>query len=131
MIPPYKSNHASTLEVLPDGTLAAAWFSGEEEEASGCAIVFATLPSGGQQWSKAATLSKRDKFSNQNPVLFYDNNTDVLHLFHSQAPAMSGEGQSAIWHLQSSVSCARTAHRVPPTGITLHGIPSDPRSPSN
>ena len=29
MIPPYKSNHASTIEVLPDGTLAAAWFSGD------------------------------------------------------------------------------------------------------
>ena len=28
----YKSNHASTIEVLPDGTLAAAWFSGAKEE---------------------------------------------------------------------------------------------------
>lgn len=39
MIPPYKSNHASTIEVLPDGTLVAAWFSGAEEEANKCAIV--------------------------------------------------------------------------------------------
>ena len=31
MIPPYKSNHASTIEVLSDGTLVAAWFSGEGE----------------------------------------------------------------------------------------------------
>eukprot|EP00054_Salpingoeca_dolichothecata_P005290 m.33998 g.33998 ORF g.33998 m.33998 type:complete len:367 (+) comp15360_c0_seq1:477-1577(+) len=101
MIPPYKSNHASTIEQLPDGTLVAAWFSGEKEEASDCAIVFASLPRGSDQWSKAATLSIRDKYSNQNPVLFYDNTTSILHLFHSQAPAESGESQSAIWHLQS------------------------------
>ena len=65
MIPPYKSNHASTIEVLPDGTLAAAWFSGAKEEASGCAIVFARLLPGARSWSTAATLSKRDKYSNQ------------------------------------------------------------------
>ena len=71
MIPPYKSNHASTIEALPDGSLAAAWFSGVKEEAPGCAIVFAKLPAGSDQWSKAQTLSKREKYSNQNPVLFY------------------------------------------------------------
>lgn len=102
MIPPYKSNHASTIEALPDGTLVGAWFSGEKEEASGCAIVFSSLISGAKGWSPATTLSKRDGFSNQNPVLFYDNSTGILHLFHSQAKAESGEGTSTIWHLSSS-----------------------------
>jgi len=102
MIPPYLSNHASTIELLPDGTLTAAWFSGEAEEASGCAIVFATMRAGSGRWSPAATLSKRDKYSNQNPVLFYDSTTGILHLFHSQAPAQSGESASQIWHLQST-----------------------------
>merc|ERR1719174_503714 len=101
MIPPYKSNHASTLEVLDDGTLVAAWFSGEHEEASGCAIVFAKLPPGSMQWSHAATLSKREGYSNQNPVLFFDLHTKTLHLYHSQASANSGEAKSTIWHLQS------------------------------
>jgi hypothetical protein len=88
----HPQNHASTLEVLPDGSLVAAWFSGEKEEASGCAIVFAKLPAGTSTWSTAATLSKRDGFSNQNPVLFYDNTTSVLHLFHSQVSGGSGGG---------------------------------------
>lgn len=101
LIPPFKSNHASTIEILPDGTLTAAWFSGEAEEADGCAIVFASLPAGKQQWTTAAKLSQREGFSNQNPVLFHDNQTGILHLFHSQAPAKAGESASWIWHLQS------------------------------
>ena len=88
MIPPYMQSHASTLEILPDGSLASAWFSGEREEASGCAIVFSTLRNGA--WSSAKTLSKRMGYSNQNPVLFYDDIQDTLHLFHSQAKAESG-----------------------------------------
>lgn len=99
MIPPYASNHASTIEVLPDGRLAAAWFSGKAEEASGCAIVFSRL--NGTSWTTAATLSKRDGYSNQNPVLFYDKVQKRLHLFHSQAAASSGESMAQIWHLQS------------------------------
>lgn len=102
MDPPYASNHASTLEVLPDGTLAAAWFSGEHEEAPGCAIVVATLAPGATKWSQAITVSKDDKFSNQNPVLFHDEKDSTLHLFHSHAPAEAGESQSTIYHLTSS-----------------------------
>lgn len=101
MIPPYASNHASTIEVLPDGTLTAAWFSGAHEEAPGCAIVFARLLPGSSGWTSAATLAKQDKYSDQNPVLFYDNTTSVLHLFHSHADAESGESQAQIWHLES------------------------------
>jgi predicted neuraminidase len=102
MVPPYASNHASTLEVLPDGTLALAWFSGAAEEAPGCAIVVATLAPGADEWSQAITVSKDDKFSNQNPVLFYDTKGALLHLFHSHAPANAGESGSTIFHLTSS-----------------------------
>ena len=92
MIPPYASNHASTIEQLPDGTLAAAWFSGEHEEAPGCAIVFARRPPGANAaWTKAATVSRNPKLSNQNPVLFYDNASRTLHLFHSQQQADKGD----------------------------------------
>ena len=101
MIPPYKSNHASTIEVLPDGTLAAAWFSGVAEEANLCSIVFSTMTPGSGQWSKAITVSQKSGFSNQNPVLFYDNKTSTLFLFHSQAPAKSGESQATIQVLSS------------------------------
>ena len=99
MIPPYMQSHASTLEILPDGSLASAWFSGEREEASGCAIVFSTLRNGA--WSSAKTLSKRMGYSNQNPVLKFDEIHSILHLFHSQAKAESGESEATIWHLES------------------------------
>ena len=102
LIPPYKSNHASTIEVLPDGTLAVAWFSGAKEEADLCAIVFATLPFGSTQWSAAATLSQQKGFSNQNPVLFYDAPAKLLRLYHSHAPAQSGESKSVIFELTSA-----------------------------
>ena len=102
LIPPYKSNHASTLEVLPDGTLAAAWFSGAHEEADRCAIVVATLPFGSAQWGAAATVSVQDGYSNQNPVLFYDGAAKLLRLYHSHAPAQAGEGASVIFELASA-----------------------------
>ena len=100
--PPYLSNHASTVEILPDGTLAVAWFSGDKEEANRCAIVFATLPSNSNQWTNATTLSVQNGFSNQNPVLFYDKSTKLLRLYHSHAPANSGESKSIILQLSSS-----------------------------
>jgi predicted neuraminidase len=84
MIPPYKTNHASFLELLPSGELVMAWFSGTAEGANNCSIVLARLPSRSQQWSKANLTARRNGYSNQNPVLFYDNTTGVLYLYHSQ-----------------------------------------------
>ena len=34
-------------------------------------------------------------------MLFFDNSTQILHLWHSQAPANSGESSAQIWHLSS------------------------------
>ena len=61
----------------------------------------ARLPGGSKQWTAAATVAKRDGYSDQNPVLFYDNSTAILHLFHSQAAANSGEAAAEIMHLSS------------------------------
>jgi predicted neuraminidase len=102
MIPPYETNHASTIEQLPDGTLLAAWFSGRHEEANRLAIVFARLPAGSKQWTNATTVSVQDGYANQNPVLFYDHAANVIRLFHSHAKAESGESKSVIYHLESS-----------------------------
>lgn len=102
LIPPFKSNHAATIEQVSDGTLTLAWFSGEAEEANDCSIVFASLPPNGTAWSPARNVSGRWGYSNQNPVLFYDTFKSTLHLFHSQAPARSGESAAQIWHLASS-----------------------------
>jgi len=101
MIPPFASNHASFLERLPNGDMFIAWFSGTEEGASNVSIVLSHLPSGSNQWSQSVLISRRQGYSNQNPVLYYDTNTSVFHCFHSQQKADAGETESNIWHLQS------------------------------
>ena len=87
MIPPKKSNHASFLERLSSGDFVMGWFSGEEEGASNCSIAIARLAANSSQWSAGAVVSWRVGYSNQNPVLFQDQTTTILYLFHSQQPA--------------------------------------------
>ena len=102
MAPPNLANHAASMEQLPDGTLLLAWFSGTKEEADKCAIVVSRLPAGSAQWTAPATVSERDGFSNQNPVLFHDAATNATLLFHSQLAAGAGEGLDSLWVLQSA-----------------------------
>lgn len=102
MDPPNLANHASTIEILPDGTLLLAWFSGVKEEADKCAIAVSRLPPGSAQWTTPAIVSERDGYSNQNPVLFHDVASGTTMLFHSQLPANAGEGLDALWLLLSS-----------------------------
>lgn len=99
--PPAVTNHASSIEQLPDGTLLLAWFTGLKEEAAGCAIAVARLPAGSSQWSNPTVVSQRPGYSNQNPVLFYDAATNFTHLYHSQLKANAGEGLDNLWHLVS------------------------------
>ena len=100
--PPAVTNHASSIEQLPDGTLLLAWFTGLQEEAAGCAIAVARLPVGSLQWSNPQVVSQRPGYSNQNPVLFFDATTNMTHLYHSQLKANAGEGLDNLWHLVSS-----------------------------
>lgn len=104
MIPPFASNHASFIEPLPNGDLVMAWFSGTSEGESNVAIVFSHLKNNSDQWSKAQVVSQRKGYSNQNPVLFHDNKTDVLYLFHSQQEAKTASAgiQSEGWPLYIS-----------------------------
>lgn len=67
------------------------------------------------QWSTTTLLSRREGYSNQNPVLFFDAKTNILNLFHSQQPASSqgskandecpggvgSEVRAHVWHLVS------------------------------
>ena len=102
MKPPYASNHASTIEVFPDGSLGLAWFSGKGEGLNRCSIVFATLPNGTDTWTDAITVSVHDGYSDQNPVLYYDSHSSLLRLYHSQQPANDGEKNSRILELNST-----------------------------
>jgi len=104
MVPAGKDNHAATIEALPDGSLVAAWFAGDHEEASGLAIVVSRLTNGSDAWTNSTVVATRKKFANQNPLLFFDSATGTLHLWHTQAPADSGEGEADVYHLSSKDS---------------------------
>jgi predicted neuraminidase len=115
MIPPYRSNHASFLELISsNGILVMAWFSGSSEGADKCSIVGANLLPNSTQWSNATLISQKKGYSNQNPVLFFDETTGSFHLFHTQQKASdssvhdftagvgSKEDTSHIWHWLST-----------------------------
>ena len=88
MVPPYETNHASFIELLPNGDLLLSWFSGKKEGYSGVAIVLSRLKNGSDQWTNAAVVAKRDGYSNQNPVLFYDSQGKMVHLYYAQNPGI-------------------------------------------
>lgn len=123
MIPPFASNHASFIEPLPNGDLVMAWFSGTSEGESNVAIVFSQLKNNSDQWTKAQVVSQRKGYSNQNPVLFHDNKTDVLYLFHSQQEAkkasagIQSEDSAEIWVLSAKNVTNSTAIQFSPPRV--------------
>lgn len=96
-----KDNHAATIEMLPDGSLVSAWFTGAHEEASGEAIAVSRLAHGSDVWTNPIIVSKEDKKTNQNPLLFFDSTTKILHLFHTHGNADAGESEAEVFHLSS------------------------------
>lgn len=79
------SNHCASLEMLPSGALALAWFSGYREGWDRTGPVIAYLEAGATRWSDPIILSRTQGFSSQNPVLFYDEGT--LWAFHTRQPS--------------------------------------------
>ncbi len=65
--------HGSTLAVLPNGDVLAAWFQGSGERwADDVAIMGARLRAGAQRWSEPFILADVEGFPDINPVLFVD-----------------------------------------------------------
>ena len=100
--PPSGGNHAATIESLPDGTLAVAWFTGGEGQPN-CSIALSLLPPNGTSWSPGRVVSRRTNYSNQNPVLYYDDVAAALYLYHTSQATGSGGGEetSQIWRTAS------------------------------
>lgn len=73
------SCHASTLEVLSNGDIFAAWFAGAYESSPTTAIWGARRTKDG--WAGVRKLVKANEFAHWNPVLFLDKETNILHLF--------------------------------------------------
>lgn len=99
--PPKASNHASFIEQMtPSGTLAVAWFSGGEQQPN-CSIAISFLEIGSQKFTPGVIVSERVNYSNQNPVLFWDTETQILHLYHTQQLGHLKEQYTEMWHLYS------------------------------
>ncbi|CAF3786099.1 unnamed protein product [Rotaria sp. Silwood1] len=99
--PPRTGNHASFIEQMtPTGTLAVAWFTGGENSPN-CSIAISILEIESQQFTPGIIVSERINYSNQNPVLFWNNETQILHLYHSSQLGNAGETNSEIWHVES------------------------------
>ena len=137
MIPPFACSHASFIERGGDeNSKVMAWFSGTKEGQSDVAIVVSCLQQtadGLGQWTKATVVSQRKGYSNQNPVLLRDDfssnktkSSPVLHLFHSQQQAASGESHANVWHLDNPAAaagavCSAAAQKAWTTPTDLFG----------
>jgi len=68
---PFASCHASTLDVLPDGSILAAWFGGTKEGMGDVAIWSSKRVNG--KWSEPQKIADREGMPHWNPVLFRTN----------------------------------------------------------
>lgn len=92
---PVVQNHAAFLSFLPDGSLGCAWFGGSLEGKSDISIRFSRLKPGEDTWSSATTLTDDPAHSEQNPVLFVNDDkigNDNIRLFHTSQVSGNQEG---------------------------------------
>ncbi|MDF2724905.1 MAG: hypothetical protein K0Q59_4580, partial [Paenibacillus sp.] len=73
---PFPSCHASTLVVLPDGDILAAYFAGTKEKDSDCAI-WSSRRSAKGGWAAPVKLADEEGVAHWNPVLFQDAQGDL------------------------------------------------------
>lgn len=91
----FASSHAPFLFESFVGDLFLAWFSGEYEGASRCAIVVSRFDFVANQWGVPAVASVETGKSNQNPVLFQRTSERArLYLLHPSQDASVGFRES-------------------------------------
>lgn len=76
----FRQCHASTVCLLPDGSVAAAWFGGDQEKAPNVAIWFSKQVNG--QWRAPVKVAVHEGIPCWNPVLLC--REDRLILFYKQ-----------------------------------------------
>jgi predicted neuraminidase len=79
------SNHCNFLELLPDGNIGLAWFSGYREGWDLTQVVMAKSKANASVWSKAVSISSQKGLSAQNPIL-HAGGDGVLYAFHTRQP---------------------------------------------
>lgn len=80
----FPSSHASTIVVLKNGDLMAAWFGGTKERAPDVAIWGARYAHG--TWSKPVELEREQNIPSWNPVLFHTKG-GKLWLYYKVGPS--------------------------------------------
>ncbi len=101
--------HAASLVELSNAKLAAFWFSGSREGGSDVTIQMAYLDAQSGQWSDEKTVVTREhtqqglhRFVKKigNPVAFFDDKKNELHLFYVTV-SVGGWAGSSITHILS------------------------------
>lgn len=98
-------NHASNLQVMPNGDLLCVWFAGTQEGISDISIYMSRLKHGESAWSKAEKLSDDPNCSEQNPVLFLAPDNLLWLLWTAQK---SGNQDTAIVRYRQSADGGET-----------------------
>ena len=93
--------HASFLMVLPSGEMLCGWFCGKMEAEYEMNVVMARLLPNSTTWEKPVVVSHRANYSNQNPLLFYDDATGYLHMYHPSQLVGDGQANSSVLSLIS------------------------------
>lgn len=93
-------NHASNLQVMPNGDLLCVWFAGTQEGISDISIYLSRLRTGETTWTKAEKLSDDPECSEQNPVLFLAPDNQLWLLWTAQK---SGNQDTAIVRCRKSL----------------------------
>jgi predicted neuraminidase len=85
------SNHCANLEIV-HGNLFLSWFSGYREGWEQTGIAFSTLGLSNSffnAWTlpQVIATTRVRKFSTQNPVPFFDRDTEILYIFPTRQPS--------------------------------------------
>lgn len=92
---PFQSCHASSLSILPDGSIFAAWFAGTREGADDVKIWGARRTEG--FWDKPHILTQDGDIPHWNPVPFVNRDKDLLLFYKKGAEIASWQ----TWLMQS------------------------------
>ena len=97
-------DHSTFLAALPSGELLMAWFSGQMESEDPMHTAMSRLAPGSSQWEATVVVPQtvQPSYSNQNPVLLYDEQTALLHLLHPTQYVGLGQANSTVVMLTSS-----------------------------
>ncbi len=92
--------HASTIEVLPDGTVITAWFGGTHEKADDVSIWLSRRENNG--WSDPIIVAVADGAPCWNPVLFYTDNR--LQLYYKRGKEIESWQTFIVESLDGGIS---------------------------